>query len=79
MRKQLTGTVVSTKTNKTATVRVDRSVQHPIYKKSYTISKKYYIHDEKNETNEGDKVLFEACAPISKLKRWTLVEITGKA
>ncbi len=73
-RRVLNGTVVSDKGDKTITVLVNRRVMHPIYKKYITRSKKYAAHDEKNVHKVGDKVEIIECAPISKRKRWTVVE-----
>lgn len=68
--RKLEGIVASNKMDKTIVVRVDRKISHPKYFKKYTVSKKYKVHDERNEYNEGDKVAFVACRPISKDKRW---------
>ncbi len=68
-----TGVVVSDKMDKTVVVRVDRVTRHPVYKKRITISKKYKVHDEKNEKRIGDKVSFVESRPISKHKKWTLI------
>ena len=73
-RRVLSGTVVSDKGEKTITVLVERRVMHPIYKKYVRKSKKYAAHDEKNVCKIGDTVEIIECAPISKRKRWTLVE-----
>ena len=73
-RRVLQGTVVSDKGEKTITVLVERRVMHPIYKKYIRKSKKYAAHDEKNAHKVGDVVEIIECAPISKRKRWTLVE-----
>ena len=73
-RRVLQGTVVSDKANKTITVLVERRVRHPIYKKYIKRSKKYAAHDENNSKKIGDVVEIIECAPISKSKRWTLVE-----
>jgi small subunit ribosomal protein S17 len=73
-RRVLQGTVVSDKANKTITVLVERRVRHPIYKKYIRKSKKYAAHDESNSHKIGDLVEIIECAPISKRKRWTLVE-----
>ena len=77
--KELIGKVVSNKTNKTLTVAVDRVKMHPLYKKRYTVTKKYYVHDEENTANEGDIVKIRATKPISKTKRRVLVGIVEKA
>ena len=74
-----TGVVVSNKMNKTITVLVERRVQDPLYKKYVKRSKKFKAHDERNECGEGDKVVIQACRPLSKTKTWKLVEILEKA
>jgi small subunit ribosomal protein S17 len=73
-KRTLNGTVVSDKQNKTIVVRVDRRFTHPVLKKTVRRSKKYYAHDEKNEYSVGDIVWIEEHRPISKLKRWTVVQ-----
>lgn len=73
-RRVLQGTVVSDKGDKTITVKVERRVMHPIYKKYIRISKKYAAHDEQNKYKVGDKVEIIECRPISKRKRWAVVE-----
>ena len=73
-RRVLQGTVVSDKADKTVTVLVERRVRHPIYKKYIRKSKKYAAHDEGNSRKVGDVVSIIECAPISKSKRWTLVD-----
>jgi small subunit ribosomal protein S17 len=73
-RRVLQGTVVSDKCDKTVTVLVERRIMHPIYKKYIRKSKKYAAHDETNSRKTGDVVSIIECAPISKSKRWTLVE-----
>jgi small subunit ribosomal protein S17 len=73
-RRVLQGTVVSDKGDKTITVLVERRIMHPVYKKYIRKSKKYAAHDEKNARKVGDVVEIIECAPISKRKRWTLVE-----
>lgn len=72
--KILTGTVVSTKMEKTATVIVERVVVHPLYKKRYRRTKKYHVHDEVG-VKVGDNVKFVASKPYSKLKKWKITEI----
>ena len=72
-RRVLTGTVVSDANDKTVTVRVDRRVSHPIYKKTIRKSKKYAAHDENNQFKVGDKVQIIESAPTSKTKRWKVV------
>lgn len=73
IKKVFQGTVISNKSQKTAVVRVDRLKVHPKYKKRYKVSKKYKVHDEKNECKVGDKVVFEECRPLSRDKRWRLI------
>jgi small subunit ribosomal protein S17 len=70
---KFSGVVVSDKMDKTITVRVDGVKIQPKYKKRYTVSKKYKVHDEKNKFKEGDKVEFIECRPISKDKRWRVI------
>lgn len=72
-RRVLQGVVVSDANDKTVTVRVDRKVAHPIYKKTIRRSKKYAAHDEKNQFKVGDKVQIIEAAPVSKTKRWQVV------
>jgi small subunit ribosomal protein S17 len=73
-RRVLQGTVVSDKCDKTVTVLVERRVRHPIYRKYIRKSKKYAAHDEANSCKVGDVVSIIECAPISKRKRWTLMD-----
>ncbi|MDO8581734.1 MAG: 30S ribosomal protein S17 [bacterium] len=68
------GIVVSDAMQKTIVVRVDRIVVHPKYKKRYRVSKRYKVHDEKNKYKIGDKVQFVECRPLSKDKRWRVLE-----
>ncbi len=76
--KEVTGMVVSNKGNKTITVSVERVKTHPLYKKRYTVSKKYYAHDEENKAGIGDKVRIRESRPLSKMKRRVLVDIVQK-
>lgn len=69
------GRVVSAKQDKTIVVEVERLIQHPLYKKYITRKSKFYAHDEKEEAKEGDLVEIESTKPISKLKRWRLINI----
>ncbi len=78
-RKETVGQVVSSKADKTIVVQVVRKVKHPIYGKMILKSTKFHAHDEKNECNEGDKVKIMETRPLSKNKRWRLVEILEKA
>lgn len=73
IRKKFDGVVVSDKNDKTIVVRVDRVKIHPKYKKRYTVSRRYQVHDEKNQFKEGDKVNFQECRPYSKSKRWRVL------
>jgi small subunit ribosomal protein S17 len=79
LRKERTGTVVSNKMNKSITVQVDRKLKHPVYGKFQRKSKKFVAHDEKNECGIGVTVRIMETRPLSKLKRWRLVEILEKA
>lgn len=73
------GKVASNKMQQTATVSVERRIQHPIYGKYMRRSKKYHVHDEKNELNIGDIVQIRECRPISKTKSWTLDKVLTAA
>ena len=73
-KKQITGTVVSNKMQKTVVVKVERIKEHPRYKKRYKVHKKYKAHDEKGECKVGDKVIIEECRPMSKEKRWRVIK-----
>ena len=73
-KKQLTGIVVSDKSQKTVVVKVERIKEHPKYKKRYKVHKKYKAHDEKGEYHVGDRVVIEECRPLSKEKRWRVVK-----
>ena len=75
----VTGKVVSDKMNKTVTVLVERRVRHPIYGKYVTRSSKLHAHDEKNECKLGDVVTVYETRPLSKLKRWRLVEVVERS
>ncbi|MDF2379269.1 MAG: 30S ribosomal protein S17 [Candidatus Gracilibacteria bacterium] len=74
-----TGTATSNKMDKTVIITVHTYKQHPKYKKRYRTSKKFYAHDENNQVQEGDTVTVAEYRPTSKLKRWSVVEINGKA
>lgn len=78
-RKSKTGTVVSDKMDKSVLVAVERLVKHPLYQKYFKKTKKFMAHDEKNECRVGDKVKIMETRPLSKLKRWRLVEVIEKA
>jgi small subunit ribosomal protein S17 len=78
-RKVRQGVVVSAKADKTITVAVAERKQHPVYGKMVTRTHKFYAHDENNEAGEGDVVRIMETRPLSKTKRWRLVEIVEKA
>lgn len=75
LRRQKEGEVIGTKMEKTIIVRVDRRIRHRLYKKELKRSKKYYVHDEAGKASLGDWVQIMETRPISKLKRWRLVDI----
>jgi small subunit ribosomal protein S17 len=79
LRKIRVGVVTSSKMEKTITVSVERKLRHPIYGKFVKKSKKFHAHDEKNECGPGDMVRISETRPLSKLKRWRLVDIVEKA
>ena len=78
-RKERVGEVVSNKMTKTIVVRVERRFPHPRFKKVVTAYSKFYCHDEKSEAKVGDVVRIEETRPLSKLKRWRLVEVVDKS
>ncbi len=73
-KRVLQGVVVSDKNDKTIVVEVERRYTHPLFKKTVRRTKKYHAHDETNKFKTGDKVSIQESAPISKNKRWTVVE-----
>lgn len=77
-RKERVGEVISAKMAKTIVVRVQRRFPHPQYKKVVTAYSKFYAHDEKSEAKVGDQVRISESRPISKLKRWRLVEVVER-
>jgi small subunit ribosomal protein S17 len=79
LRKERTGIVTSTKMDKSVVVSVERREKHPIYGKFIKKTKKFMAHDEKNECGVGDTVRIMETRPMSKLKRWRMVEILEKA
>ena len=79
LRKTRTGLVTSNKMDKTITVAVERKVKHPIYGKFVKKTTRFHAHDEKNECAVGDTVRIMETRPLSKLKRWRLVEVVEKA
>lgn len=78
-RKTRAGKVVKSRMNKTIVVRVDRTLQHPLYGKTIKVSSKLYAHDPENSAGVGDRVTVMETRPLSKLKRWRLVNILEKA
>lgn len=78
-RKTRIGLVSSNKMDKSITVSIEKRVKHPIYKKYFKKTTKFVAHDEKNECSEGDIVKIMETKPLSKKKRWRLVEIVEKA
>ena len=78
-RKVREGTVVSSSMDKTAVVSVVDRVRHPLYRKTLQRTKKLYVHDEQNDLNVGDRVRVQETRPLSKLKRWRIVEILERA
>ncbi|MFN4300117.1 MAG: 30S ribosomal protein S17 [Thermaurantimonas sp.] len=78
-RKERVGVVTSTAMNKTIAVSVERKVKHPKYGKFMKTTKKFHAHDEKNECKVGDIVRIMETRPLSKTKRWRLVEIIERA
>ncbi|MDX5338575.1 MAG: 30S ribosomal protein S17 [Cyclobacteriaceae bacterium] len=79
LRKERIGKVVSNKMDKSITVAVERRVKHPIYGKFVAKTTKFMVHDENNECNPGDVVKISETRPLSKNKRWRLVEIIERA
>ena len=79
MRKLRIGVVSSNKMNKTVIVKIERKIKHAMYKKYIKRSKQLYAHDEKNECSIGDLVKIMETRPLSKLKRWRIIEILEKA
>jgi len=77
IRREMVGTVVSAKLDKTVTVLVTRKYQHALYKKMITERKKYLAHNEENDCQVGDVVRLQECAPISKRKKWFVKEKVG--
>ena len=74
-KKTMTGFVVSNKMDKTVVVRVERKFSHPVFKKVVKTTKKYKVHDEKNECVEGDFIRIQETRPLSKQKRWRLLDV----
>ncbi len=78
-RKQRVGLVVSSKMDKTITIAIERQVKHPIYGKYVKQTTKLKAHDETNDAGEGDTVRIQETRPLSKTKRWRLVEVIERA
>ena len=78
-KKILNGYVISIAPDKTITIRVDRRKKDKRYKKYVTVTKKYMAHDEKNDARTGDFVRIKECRPLSKMKKWRLIEILERA
>ena len=72
--KKFSGVVVGGQNDKTVIVKVETVKVHPKYKKRYVVSRRYKVHDEKNEHKIGDKVSFVECRPLSRDKRWRLIK-----
>lgn len=78
-KRQIVGVVTSNKMDKTISVKVERRIKHPIYGKFVRKSKKFLAHDETNDCNEGDVVRIVESRPLSRRKRWSLVEVIERA
>ena len=78
-RKMLVGRVVSDKMDRTVTISIERTFQHPMYKKIVKKTSKIWAHDAENECRTGDKVKVMSTRPLSKLKRWRVIEIIKRA
>ena len=79
MRRQVVGTIVSNKMDKSVVVQVERLVKHPLYKKYIRRRNKYMAHDNENSCQIGDRVLITESRPVSKVKRWRVSRIIEKA
>lgn len=77
-KKERVGEVISNKMAKTIVVRVERRFPHPEFKKVVTQYNKFYAHDEKSDAKVGDRVRIQECRPLSKTKRWRLVEVVER-
>ena len=77
-KKTMTGVVVSNKMDKTVVIKVERRFAHPVFKKVVKTTKKYKVHDEKNECLEGDFIRIQETRPLSKEKRWRLLGIISR-
>ena len=79
VKSTLTGKVISSKMDKSATVLIERTVKHPVYGKYIRRSTRLHIHDADNSCQDGDVVTIEQCRPISRTKSWRLVEVVGRS
>ena len=79
LHRTLSGRVVSNKTDKSLTVLIERKIKHPLYGKIMKRSKRYHVHDESNQYNEGDTILIEECRPVSKTKTWVAIKLISKS
>ena len=79
LHRTLSGRVVSNKTDKSLTVLIERKIKHPLYGKIMKRSKRYHVHDETNQYNEGDTILIEECRPVSKTKTWVAIKLISKS
>ena len=77
-KKTMTGVVVSSKMDKTVVVKVERRFAHPVFKKVVKTTKKYKVHDERNECVEGDFIRIQESRPLSKEKRWRLLGVVAR-
>jgi len=77
-KKTMTGVVVSSKMDKTVVVKVERRFAHPVFKKVVKTTKKYKVHDERNECVEGDLIRIQETRPLSKEKRWRLLGVVAR-
>lgn len=77
--KKLKGVITSNKTKKTVVVRVDRLKKHPKYQKYFLVSKKFKVHDEKEEYKVGDRVIIQETRPLSRWKRWRVIGLVRRA
>lgn len=78
-KRNFEGVVVSNKMQKTVVVEMKKRVKHPLFKKYYTVRKKYMAHDEMNVCQLGDTVMIRESRPLSRHKRWVVVQVLGKA
>jgi small subunit ribosomal protein S17 len=78
-RKTIVGRVINDAMNKTVTLSIERTFRHPRYKKIVKKTSKIYAHDEKNDCHVGDKVKVMSTRPLSKLKRWRVIEVMERA